>query len=717
MTKDHRPHRRGVAQFSDRDRIQRVNPSIPTRVARALAAVLAVATVVVSADAASADEGLIVFDGGGWGHGVGMPQYAARGMADDGYTHDDILEYWYQGTGLAPVSSIGGVPDPIRVGINYVLVGGQKQYRPFKWQEFSVVQDTGSTGVVTACLPGEAEGSCSITIDPGVTWRYQWFDAEGGFCSLTRAGSTVYSHATACEVRLYWTDQPNTRISFPGGDVARTFARGHIAFLAPVTRSWNGSNHTGFHFNVVLGIDEYVYGLAEMPVSWPEEALEAQVVAARTYAARKAKSGLRSDCSCHVVWDTFDQAYRGWHSLNEGNTTYGHRWKAAVDNTAGEVVVYPAGSTTMAGTFYSSSTGGASENVWDVWGPDTPSYRATYAYLATQPDPWSGRFAGETSTIRWSKSMTPSAVAAALGFDEIFDIRILALRESGSPSDIVVDGLIGSVPTESHYTGNQLASALGLRSHYIYSITMPGSEGTGGGTPQDLAASIGVHDSATGIFSLYAPDTGGSTSFYYGNPADIPYSGDWNGDGITTLGLYRVSAGYLFLRNSNTQGIADIQIFYGNPGDLPLAGDWNGDGKETIGIYRPSRRTFYLRNSNTQGIADIEFAWGNNGDIPLAGDWNGDGITTVGVYRPSTKMLYLTNGMGGASDIVYHYSGAQSGDRIIVGDWDGDGRDTVGVYRPATATFYLRNSYTAPNADHIIVFGTPNRTPVSGHWG
>jgi len=712
------PDRHSAAQFLHRDRIVSVIRRRASRVLRIpLAVLVAIAGVVTTAGPAAAAEVTFTFDGGGWGHGVGMPQYAARGQADDGMTHEQILAYWYQGTGLTDVGTIDGVPNPIRVGINYVLVGSTREYRPFRWQEFSVVQDGGSTGVVTACLPGEAEGSCSITIDPGVTWRYQWFDAEGGFCSLIQdpygAKVTEYSHATACEIRLYWTDQPHTRLSFPGGDVARTFARGHIAFLAPKTV--NGQ--TGFHFNVVLDLDEYVYGLAEMPVSWPSEALEAQVVAARTYAARKAKSGLRADCSCHVVWDTFDQSYKGWHSLNEGNVdqTLGQRWRDAVDNTAGQVVVYPSGSTTMAGTFYGSSTGGASENAWDVWGPDTPSYRATYAYLATQPDTWSERFAGETSTIRWSKTMTAKDVAAALGLDQVLDITIVSRYQSGSPQDIRVEGLIGSQPTSLHLTGGQLRSALGLRSHFIHTVTKSG--GTGGGTPADLAASVGVHDAATGIFTLLDADSGGSNAFYFGNPADIPYSGDWNCDGVTTLGLYRVSAGYLFLRNSNTQGIADIEIYYGNPGDIPIAGDWNGNDCETVGIYRPSQRKFYLRNSNTQGVAEIEFAWGNSGDVPLAGDWDGDGVTTVGLYRPSTKMLYLTNGFGGQADIVYQYSGAQAGDRIIVGDWDGDGRDTVGVYRPATATFYLRNSYTAPGADHIFVFGQPNRSPVSGHWG
>ncbi|MCH8132985.1 MAG: hypothetical protein IIA30_10600, partial [Myxococcales bacterium] len=66
--------------------------------------------------------------------------------------------------------------------------------------------------------------------------------------------------------------------------------------------------------------------------------------------------------------------------------------------------------------------------------------------------------------------------------------------------------------------------------------------------------------------------------FYYGNPGDIPFLGDWNGDGIDTPGLYRQSDGYVYLRNSNTQGVADLDFFFGNPGDMPIIGDFNGDG-------------------------------------------------------------------------------------------------------------------------------------------
>jgi hypothetical protein len=62
-------------------------------------------------------------------------------------------------------------------------------------------------------------------------------------------------------------------------------------------------------------------------------------------------------------------------------------------------------------------------------------------------------------------------------------------------------------------------------------------------------------------------------------------------------------------------------LTYGLPGDKPVTGDWDGNGTSTISIYRNGG--FYLRNSNTNGFADMTFSLGINGDVPIAGDWNG----------------------------------------------------------------------------------------------
>jgi len=195
----------------------------------------------------------------------------------------------------------------------------------------------------------------------------------------------------------------------------------------------------------------------------------------------------------------------------------------------------------------------------------------------------------------------------------------------------------------------------------------------------------------------------------YGLGGDYPITGDWNGDGIDTIGIYR--NGYFYLRNSNTIGFADIVFSFGMPGDQPVAGDWNNDGIDSIGIYRNG--VFYLRNLNTTGMPELTFALGVPGDVGIAGDWDGDGVDTTGVFRPSNGALYLksTNATGYA-DVQINYG--QGGDRPVTGDWNNDGTDTIGVYR--NGSFYLRNSNTIGFADIVFALGVPGDMPIAGNW-
>jgi len=195
----------------------------------------------------------------------------------------------------------------------------------------------------------------------------------------------------------------------------------------------------------------------------------------------------------------------------------------------------------------------------------------------------------------------------------------------------------------------------------------------------------------------------------YGIAGDVPVAGDWNGDGVDTVGVYRNNA--FLLRNSNTTGIADIAVPFGIPGDVPLAGDWNGDGIDTIGVRRGG--AFLLRNSNTAGGADLVIPFGLASDIPIVGDWNGDGTVTIGVYRPSTSTFFLRNSnTTAAPDLTLTFG--MPGDTPLVGDWNGDGVDTIGVRRGAA--FLLRNTNSTGSADASFVFGIAGDTPVVGNW-
>jgi VCBS repeat-containing protein len=241
-------------------------------------------------------------------------------------------------------------------------------------------------------------------------------------------------------------------------------------------------------------------------------------------------------------------------------------------------------------------------------------------------------------------------------------------------------------------------------------------------TPRDNRPhTVGVVDPATGIWNL-RNTAGVVTSFFYGNPGDVPFMGDWDGDGVDTPGLFRQSDAFVYLRNSNSQGNADIKFFFGNPGDVPVIGDWDGDGDDTVGIYRPSTQEYFVinklgANNGGLGAADYSFVFGNPGDKPVTGDWDGDGVTEIGLHRESSGFFYWRNTLdtGLATGSIFF---GDPGDRFVAGDWGVlDIIDTPAVFRPGNSTFYFRNTLTEGVADSQFPFGETTHMPVAGNFG
>jgi len=232
---------------------------------------------------------------------------------------------------------------------------------------------------------------------------------------------------------------------------------------------------------------------------------------------------------------------------------------------------------------------------------------------------------------------------------------------------------------------------------------------------------IGLVDPTQGMWHLYDATGTETATFFFGNPGDYPIMGDWDGDGVETPGLYRQSDGYVYLRNSNSQGIADIKFFFGNPGDVPLAGDFNGDGFDTVSIYRPSQARFYIINElgsddGGLGAADIDYVFGNPGDKPFVGDFDADGIETVGLHRESTGLVYFRNQhTPGNADNEFIFG--NPGDRLIAGDWNQNDEYTPALFRPPNVTMFFRYSNTQGNADFQYTAGEPAWLPVSGNTG
>jgi VCBS repeat-containing protein len=241
-----------------------------------------------------------------------------------------------------------------------------------------------------------------------------------------------------------------------------------------------------------------------------------------------------------------------------------------------------------------------------------------------------------------------------------------------------------------------------------------------------VASNVGLVDPSRGLWHLRSHESAEATtilSFYFGNPGDVPFTGDWDCDGNETPGLFRTSDAFAYLRNSNSQGIADTRFFFGNPSDIPLAGDFNGDGCDTLSIYRPSEARFYIMNKLGEnegglGAADYSFLFGNQGDKPVVGDWDGDGIDEIGLHRESTGFFYYRNTLTtGIADGQFFFG--DPGDRFVAGDWGVvDGTDTPAMFRPSNDTFYFRHTLTQGNADSQFVWTDAGSSwvPVAGEF-
>ena len=155
---------------------------------------------------------------------------------------------------------------------------------------------------------------------------------------------------------------------------------------------------------LVLTVDPqgYLYGLGEVPSSWPMSALKTQAIAARTYAFTKAAASQhRAVCDCALYASSYDQVYAGWDK--EGGVD-GDRWVAAVNQTEDQVVLN--GAETIQ-AFYMSSSGGYTENNENVWG-GTP-----IDYLRGVCDP--GDYTSENPNAVWEQTFTPAQVTQHLG--------------------------------------------------------------------------------------------------------------------------------------------------------------------------------------------------------------------------------------------------------------------------------------------------------------
>lgn len=219
--------------------------------ARSMRRLLVLSAFVLLCLPAQAGAGTVfVIDGRGWGHGVGMSQYGARGFAEAGWGYERILKHYYRGTKLQLVPA-----RPVRVLL--------------------------------------AEGRTAVKISSAKPFKV--VDARGKVRRL-KAGTQNVAAAKLAPLR--------SPLRFvPGASPLRLDDDAYRGALLVHRR--------GGRLTVVnkLPLDRYLRGVVpwEMPDDWHPEALRAQAVVARSYALATLKPGTLYD----LYADTRSQVYGG----------------------------------------------------------------------------------------------------------------------------------------------------------------------------------------------------------------------------------------------------------------------------------------------------------------------------------------------------------------------------------------------------------------------
>ena len=395
--------------------------------------------------------GDVSVNGRGWGHGVGMSQYGAQGAALLGCSAAEILSVYFPGTELADVSS----GDDVWVGLYPDAPNGE----PVE----SLRVEAETDDLAWQVLSGTDVDTVNETQPVGDTWRVSISD--GHFVLEDDDGEVFEAENTggAMRVPLRATQQ----VHLPGK--GHSYARGDLYL-----RSVNGDE---IEVTVRLdSVEEYMYGLMEVPSSWPEAALEAQAITGRSYAVEAVSNGVKNDCQCHL-WDSpSDQVYAGL-SAETGN------WPDAVDASPGRILTYQGD---VAIGYYSSTHGGQSEGreFSDFFG-DTP-----IPYLQPVDDSyWESASSSDTAGVRtWSQGYSFEEIGDAFDVGVATGVRTPDPKGAGDRigvpdrgyGGVVIEGTEGEVTV----SGLEFVNTLGVeRRSERFTVSVDPDSGDGSCDP------------------------------------------------------------------------------------------------------------------------------------------------------------------------------------------------------------------------------------------
>jgi len=356
--------------------------------------------------------------GAGYGHGVGMSQIGAKAKALPGETATSILSYYYKDVAIEPLDD----SKILRVNIGHLLTSAR----------MSTVTPDATIQIFSGEI-GDAQDQLPLATVPAKS-----------SLNFTVLGSTVVPSVVTGKKfvsvprnRVFTVRWTGTRylagvegvISLTHNNLTKRYRYGQMQFRAVKAAA------LGYRLEITNSVrlsDEYLWGVSEVPSSWPEAALQAQAIASRTYALNKA--GIyRASCDCDLYGEISDQSFLGY--AKETEKGWGQFWKAAVTNTAG-LTMTQLGKPIAA--YFSSSTGGLTETAINAWGSEK-SFTQSVADPASLDPVMNPRF------YQWDRTVTQATVAAAFALPDVISLEIVGRNASGTVAMIRATSSAGVV--------------------------------------------------------------------------------------------------------------------------------------------------------------------------------------------------------------------------------------------------------------------------------
>jgi len=316
--------------------------------------------------------------GGGTEHGLGLSQYGAKGMARQGKSYQEILKHYYRGI------KIGKVKHNPQVRIGIVLSG---------------------KGGILEVISGEYKiGNYELGV--------------GDWVNITPSEVNIYQNEKL--IKTYQNNRtqrikPQSSTSIIQVDYKKSYFNKYYGEIK-VIKEGNGLVTVN-----TLPMEEYLKGVvvAEVPYSWPREAIKAQALAARSYAYKHIGSSGNYDMDDSTSYQVYIGAYHRARSNH------------VIDESRGQVITDQG---SIISAYYFSTSGGWTENNENIWGGRPIAYLRGVESTWEDDSPWWTWY-----TKRYSRKQI-SKLLASLKIGQVKKIEVKARGVSGRVLAIKIVG-------------------------------------------------------------------------------------------------------------------------------------------------------------------------------------------------------------------------------------------------------------------------------------